>query len=221
MLWTTTRPPQRRRHRRRQRQHLRLTTTIEATTTTVTTVPPENPEQFGPPTLSSRSTVSTVGLDTVNFGMTVAEAQRAAGTVLVPAGPTGPCYHVRPPRRPRGHRLPRPRGHDRAGRHQQRAHHHPVRRGRRIAREHGHGPVRRLGREAGANRRDRRPGLRSPGSGVTGTTGSSSTCLRRSGAGPQVGAPPPSDARHRLRERVARRAPLVTTTQPGSSLVYS
>ena len=78
------------------------TTTIEATTTTVTTVPPENPEQFGPPTLSSRSTVSTVGLDTVNFGMTVAEAQRAAGTVLVPAGPTGPCYHVVPHDAPEG-----------------------------------------------------------------------------------------------------------------------
>ncbi len=78
------------------------TTTIEATTTTVTTVPPKDPEQFGPPTLSSRSTVSTVGLDTVNFGMTVAQAQKAAGTVLVPAGPTGPCYHVVPHDAPEG-----------------------------------------------------------------------------------------------------------------------
>ena len=78
------------------------TTTIEATTTTVTTVPPENPEQFGPPTLSAGSTISTVGLDTVNFGMTVAEAQKAAGTVLVPAGPTGPCYHVVPRDAPEG-----------------------------------------------------------------------------------------------------------------------
>ena len=78
------------------------TTTIGATTTTVTTVPPENPEQFGTPTLSSRSTVSTVGLDTVHFGMTVADAQVAAGTVLVPAGPTGPCYHVVPHDAPEG-----------------------------------------------------------------------------------------------------------------------
>jgi len=78
------------------------TTTIAATTTTVTTVPPENPDQFGPPTLSARSTVSTVGLDTVNFGMTVAQAQEAAGTVLVPAGPTGPCYHVVPHGAPEG-----------------------------------------------------------------------------------------------------------------------
>ena len=75
---------------------------MAATTTTVTTVPPENPEQFGPPTLSSRSTVSTVGLDTVNFGMTVAQAQKAAGTVLVPAGPTGSCYHVVPRDAPEG-----------------------------------------------------------------------------------------------------------------------
>jgi len=78
------------------------TTTVAATTTTITTVPPENPDQYGPPTLSSRSTVSTVGLDTVTFGLTVPEAQRAAGTVLVPAGPTGSCYHVVPHDAPEG-----------------------------------------------------------------------------------------------------------------------
>ena len=78
------------------------TTTVAATTTTITTVPPENPEQYGPPTLSNRSTVSTVGLDTVHFGMTVTQAQEAAGTVLVPAGPTGACYHVVPFDAPEG-----------------------------------------------------------------------------------------------------------------------
>ncbi len=78
------------------------TTTVAATTTTITTVPPDNPDQYGPPTLGSRSTVSTVGLDTVSFGMTVAEAQEAAGTVLVPAGPTGSCYHVVPHDAPEG-----------------------------------------------------------------------------------------------------------------------
>ena len=78
------------------------TTTVQATTTTITTVPPENPGQFGPPTLSNRSTVSTVGLDTVHFGMTVNQAQEAAGTVLVPAGPTGACYHVVPFDAPEG-----------------------------------------------------------------------------------------------------------------------
>ena len=78
------------------------TTTVQATTTTITTVPPDNPEQYGPPTLSNRSTVSTVGLDEVHFGMTVAAAQQAAGTVLVPAGPTGACYHVVPHDAPEG-----------------------------------------------------------------------------------------------------------------------
>ena len=78
------------------------TTTVQATTTTITTVPPENPGQFGPPTLSNRSTVSTVGLDEVHFGMTVNQAQEAAGTVLVPAGPTGACYHVVPHDAPEG-----------------------------------------------------------------------------------------------------------------------
>ncbi|MCE2511202.1 MAG: hypothetical protein J4F50_01330 [Acidimicrobiia bacterium] len=77
-------------------------TTVQATTTTITTVPPENLDQFGPPTLSNRSTVSTVGLDTVHFGMTVTQAQEAAGTVLVPAGPTGACYHVVPFDAPEG-----------------------------------------------------------------------------------------------------------------------
>ena len=78
------------------------TTTVQATTTTITTVPPANTDQFGPPTLSNRSTVSTVGLDTVHFGMTVTQAQEAAGTVLVPAGPTGACYHVVPFDAPEG-----------------------------------------------------------------------------------------------------------------------
>ena len=78
------------------------TTTVAATTTTITTVPPDDPDQYGPPTLGNRSTMSTVGLDTVHFGMTVADAQQAAGTVLVPAGPTGRCYHVVPHDAPEG-----------------------------------------------------------------------------------------------------------------------
>ena len=78
------------------------TTTVAATTTTITTVPPDNPDQYGPPTLSNGSTVSTVGLDTVTFGMTVTQAQQAAGTVLVPAGPTGRCYHAVPHDAPEG-----------------------------------------------------------------------------------------------------------------------
>ncbi len=79
-----------------------VSTTVGITTTTLTTVPPENPGQFGPPTLSNSSTVSTVGLDSVTFGMTINQAQQAAGTVLVPAGPTGACYHVVPFDAPEG-----------------------------------------------------------------------------------------------------------------------
>lgn len=78
------------------------TTTVGITTTTVTTLPPENPEQFGPPTLNNESTISTVGLDSVTFGMTVNQAQQAAGTALVPAGPRGNCYHVVPHDAPEG-----------------------------------------------------------------------------------------------------------------------
>lgn len=78
------------------------TTTVAPTTTTITTVPPENPSEFGPPTLSVNSTISTVGLDTVHFGMTIAQAQQAAGTSLLPSGPIGSCYHVVPHGGPEG-----------------------------------------------------------------------------------------------------------------------
>ncbi len=86
------------------------TTTTTTTTTTVapttTSLPPpeapDNLDEFGPPTLSTNSTVSTVGLDSVQFGMTVAEAQVAAGTPLVPVGGIGACYHVVPYEAPEG-----------------------------------------------------------------------------------------------------------------------
>ncbi len=78
------------------------TTTVGATTTTFVIEEPEDTEDFGTPTLSARSTVSTVGLDEVTFGMTLAKAQEAAGTALVPIGPTGTCYHVVPYDAPEG-----------------------------------------------------------------------------------------------------------------------
>ena len=46
--------------------------------------------------------MSTVGLDTVNFGMTVQQAQEAAGTLLVPIDSVGSCYHVVPHDAPEG-----------------------------------------------------------------------------------------------------------------------
>ena len=88
---------------------LSTSTTTAAPTTvapTTTSLPPpevpDNLDEFGPPTLTTNSTVSTVGLDTVQFGMTVAEAQVAAGTPLVPVGAIGACYHVVPYEAPEG-----------------------------------------------------------------------------------------------------------------------
>lgn len=72
------------------------TTTIGPTTTPAptTSAVPADAGNLGPPTLSENSTVSTVGLDTVAFGMTVARAQEAAGAFLIPTGPVGDCYGV-------------------------------------------------------------------------------------------------------------------------------
>ncbi len=88
------------------------TTTTAGTTTTTTSAPPATTlpptttdpslADLGPPTLDEASHLSTVGLDTVTFGMTVATAQRAAGTVLVPLDPFGGCYRVSPAEAPEG-----------------------------------------------------------------------------------------------------------------------
>ena len=72
------------------------TSSVPLTTTTFTVDAPDDPSAFGPPRLSTNSTVSTVGLDEVHFGMTVAAAQQAAGTALIPIDGIGECYHVVP-----------------------------------------------------------------------------------------------------------------------------
>lgn len=86
-------------------------TTTTTTTTTIgptTTPPPTTSEvptdasDLGPPTLSVNSTVSTVGLDTVVFGMTVPAAQAAAGAFMIPTGPVSECYGVIPDGGPTG-----------------------------------------------------------------------------------------------------------------------
>ena len=46
------------------------------------------------PTLGENSTLSTVGLDTVDFGMTVSQAEEASGHEMVPCEPVGECYRV-------------------------------------------------------------------------------------------------------------------------------
>ena len=83
-------------------------TTSTSTTTTTTTLDPASlgtlppVEGIGSPTLGSTSSVSTVGLDTVHFGMTAAAAQRAAGSRFTPVTPVGPCYLATPDDAPDG-----------------------------------------------------------------------------------------------------------------------
>jgi len=57
---------------------------------------------LGSPTLDYQSTVSTVGLDAVIFGMTANAAQRAAGTRFTPITPVGECYLATPDDAPAG-----------------------------------------------------------------------------------------------------------------------
>ncbi len=54
------------------------------------------------PTLGPNSSISTVGLDTVNFGMTVFQAEQAAGTTMIPCELVSECYRVTPVDAPEG-----------------------------------------------------------------------------------------------------------------------
>ncbi|MCP4084963.1 MAG: hypothetical protein GY745_07920 [Actinomycetia bacterium] len=78
-----------------------ITTTAPTapTTTTTTTTTVAGPTE---PTLTDNSSLSTVGLDTVTFGMTVRAAEAAAGTPLIPEDEVGDCYRVRPEEGPEG-----------------------------------------------------------------------------------------------------------------------
>ncbi|MBS1265820.1 MAG: hypothetical protein MAG471_01679 [Acidimicrobiaceae bacterium] len=83
------------------------TTTVAAQAATTTldpemlgTLPPL--DDLGMATLDYQSTVSTVGLDTVIFGMTANAAQRAAGTRFTPITPVGECYLATPDNAPAG-----------------------------------------------------------------------------------------------------------------------
>ncbi len=73
-------------------------------TDTETEADADDPVDTGPlvPTLGERSSVSTVGLDEVTFGLTVFRAEQAAGTELVPCDPVGECYRVAPVDAPPG-----------------------------------------------------------------------------------------------------------------------
>ncbi len=53
-------------------------------------------EGLGVPTLNASSSVSTVGIDRVMFGMTLHDAQVAAGSRFTPITPVGHCFLVVP-----------------------------------------------------------------------------------------------------------------------------
>ena len=74
----------------------------DTTETPVTTVAPPDADEYGPPQLSASSPVSTAGLGAVTFGLTVAQAQQAAGTAMIAQGPESDCYRVVAHRGPDG-----------------------------------------------------------------------------------------------------------------------
>ena len=77
------------------------TTTAPPTTTTTTT---EVQLLVGTPAFDEASSVSTVGIDVLTFGMSVAEAERVLGADLIEVveGETGDCYQIRPAGGPAG-----------------------------------------------------------------------------------------------------------------------
>ena len=82
-------------------------TTTAAPSTSSTTAAPDDASTTLPPiptgpTLDDRSTVSTVGLDEVTFGLTVSQAEAAAGTPMIPCEPVAECYRVIPAVAPPG-----------------------------------------------------------------------------------------------------------------------
>ena len=81
--------------------------TLVAVTTTIHSAPAETPsvaplgtlpliDDLGRPTLDASSSVSTVGIDRIMFGMTIRDAQVAAGSRFTPVTPIGHCYLVTP-----------------------------------------------------------------------------------------------------------------------------
>jgi hypothetical protein len=82
------------------------TTSTETPKTSTTEKSKEKSKNKGKPTLDRASSLSTVGLDTVTFGMTVKQAEKAAGTEMVPeAAPNADCYWVTPTEAPKGIRF--------------------------------------------------------------------------------------------------------------------
>ena len=83
------------------------TTTSPTTTTTAAASDgedddPDSSTTTTVPTISPNDSVSTVGLGEVDFGMTIRQAEVAAGTRMIPCGPIGECYRVTPAVAPEG-----------------------------------------------------------------------------------------------------------------------
>ena len=84
------------------------TTTADSTTTTTTTTTTEagddddEPELPTEPTLGRNSSLSTVGLDTVAFGLTVNQASAQSGHEMIACGAVTDCYRVTPADAPTG-----------------------------------------------------------------------------------------------------------------------
>lgn len=85
------------------------TTTVPVESITTTTLADDDATGADPdptaatgPTLGRNSSLSTVGLDTVTFGLTVAQAERASGHDLIACGAVTDCYRVTPDGAPSG-----------------------------------------------------------------------------------------------------------------------
>jgi hypothetical protein len=82
-------------------------TTTTSTSTTTTEAVGEGAGEDDPnapllPTLGTNSSLSTVGLDQVTFGLTLNQARRAAGTEFNACAPVSNCYRVIPAVAPTG-----------------------------------------------------------------------------------------------------------------------
>jgi len=82
------------------------TTGAPATTLDTTTTAQPNEDTTAAPTLEAKlgpnASVSTVGLSYVTFGLTVKQAEIAAGTPMTPCEPVSDCYRVTPLEAPKG-----------------------------------------------------------------------------------------------------------------------
>ncbi|MFT7475854.1 MAG: hypothetical protein ACI81L_002796 [Verrucomicrobiales bacterium] len=78
--------------------------TTTTTTSTIATTTTETPNLVGSPEFDTTSSVSTVGIDAVIFGMTVARAERAVEGSFVPVSEpiNQACHQVRPAGGPLG-----------------------------------------------------------------------------------------------------------------------